>query len=223
MPRSQLKLAARPANLTEEGSRSKSDTHVIEKVHALQEDISDTGSSSSDDDGENDWFKEANDTLVKVTTSPEPVCTDSLPITKTPVVDPPIKKKRRMSAARKKKRLMKEILTLQQQAEPLFMHAPVVRILKEIARETELGKQGVRFKKSAIATIKHGTQGFVDDLFLKAQRLVEHADRVTIMHKDLFLAVSYFPNQTAYERAILEARERFQKKKKQLQLQMEDV
>ena len=81
---------------------------------------------------------------------------------------------------------LREICKLQKTTDLLIGKAPFQRVAREIAHEH---KTDVRFQQGAIEALQHTTEAFFIELFEEAQAAALHAVRVTIMAKDIKIAI----------------------------------
>ena len=81
---------------------------------------------------------------------------------------------------------LREIRKLQKGTELLIRKLPFQRLVREVAEDR---KPGVRLQAGAIDSLQHTTEAMIIELFEEAQIAAIQAKRVTIMPKDIALAV----------------------------------
>ncbi|KAF7692151.1 histone H3 [Cucumispora dikerogammari] len=91
------------------------------------------------------------------------------------------------SSRRRKSTVLKEIKYYQSNIINLVQRAPLVRTLKQILLED--GHNIQRFSASAIEVLHESYESFLVSAASSGNDLVRHAKRVTLMKKDLVLAV----------------------------------
>ena len=65
---------------------------------------------------------------------------------------------------------------------------PFQRLVREICETVASKKEGLRFQASAMAALQEATEAYMVGLFEDANLCAVHANRVTIMQKDMMLA-----------------------------------
>lgn len=80
---------------------------------------------------------------------------------------------------------LREIKRYQKTTDLLIRRLPFQRLVKDIARNLEAE---LRFQASAIHALQEATESYLIGLFEDTNLCALHANRVTIMTKDLFLA-----------------------------------
>lgn len=95
---------------------------------------------------------------------------------------------------------LREIRKYQKSSELLIPHAPIVRLIREVAANGML--DGVRFQKEALTALQEAGEKYMVELFEDTNLLAIHGKRVTIMAKDVKLA------QKLYENAVKEVTEK---------------
>lgn len=81
---------------------------------------------------------------------------------------------------------LREIRRIQKGTELLIQKAPFQRLVREIAEEH---KRDLRFQSSAVAAIQEATEAYVISLLSDTNLCAIHARRVTIMPRDVQLAL----------------------------------
>ena len=81
---------------------------------------------------------------------------------------------------------LREIRRYQKSTELLIRKLPFQRLVKEIAMSMTM--QGMRFQGTAIGALQHAAEAYLVGLFEETNLCAIHAQRVTIMPKDLQLA-----------------------------------
>ena len=79
----------------------------------------------------------------------------------------------------------REIRKYQKSTDLLVRKLPFQRLVKSIAQEQ---KSDIRFQSSAILALQEATEAYVVGLFEDTNLCAVHANRVTIMSKDILLA-----------------------------------
>ena len=79
----------------------------------------------------------------------------------------------------------REIRRFQKSTELLIRKLPFQRIIKEIAYEL---KNDTRFQSSAVLALQEAAEAYLVGLFEDTNMCAVHANRVTIMEKDIILA-----------------------------------
>ena len=79
----------------------------------------------------------------------------------------------------------REIRKYQKSTDLLVRKLPFQRLVKSIAQEQ---KRDIRFQSSAILALQEATEAYVVGLFEDTNLCAVHANRVTIMSKDILLA-----------------------------------
>ncbi|KAF8115972.1 hypothetical protein N665_0025s0406 [Sinapis alba] len=80
---------------------------------------------------------------------------------------------------------LREIRKYQKNTEPLIQKLPFQRLVKEIAQSFNAE---LRFQSSAIDALQEAAEAYLVDFFQDANLFAIHANRVTIMRKDIMLA-----------------------------------
>merc|ERR1711957_615925 len=80
---------------------------------------------------------------------------------------------------------LREIRKFQKTTDLLIRKLPFQRLVKEIAHEV---KSDVRFQSTAILALQEATEAYLVSLFEDTNLCAIHAERVTIMPKDIQLA-----------------------------------
>ena len=81
---------------------------------------------------------------------------------------------------------LREIRKFQKSNTLLIRKLPFQRLVREIAQER---KCDVRFQAGAIEALQHTAEDMIVELFEEAQRAAVHAQRVTVMPRDVALAI----------------------------------
>lgn len=81
---------------------------------------------------------------------------------------------------------VREVRKYQKSVEPLIRHAPFARLVRELATSQ---KEGLRFQKSAVLAIQEATEAYMVSLLSDTNQCAAHAGRVTIMSRDMRLAL----------------------------------
>ena len=91
---------------------------------------------------------------------------------------------------------LREIRRYQTSTENLIKHTPFQRLIREISQEYRICPDGpgtpsvqVRFQSTAIAALQEAAENYLVGLFEDVNLLAIHAKRVTIMPRDIRLAV----------------------------------
>ena len=91
---------------------------------------------------------------------------------------------------------LREIRRYQTSTENLIKHTPFQRLIREISQEYGICPDGpgtpsvqVRFQSTAIAALQEAAENYIVGLFEDVYLLAIHAKRVTIMPRDIGLAV----------------------------------
>ena len=79
----------------------------------------------------------------------------------------------------------REIRKYQKSTELLIRKLPFQRLIKSVAHET---KNDARFQSSAVLALQEATEAYLVGLFEDTNMCAVHANRVTIMEKDILLA-----------------------------------
>ena len=79
----------------------------------------------------------------------------------------------------------REIRKYQKSTELLIRKLPFQRLIKSIAHET---KTEARFQSSAVLALQEATEAYLVGLFEDTNLCAVHANRVTIMEKDILIA-----------------------------------
>ena len=79
----------------------------------------------------------------------------------------------------------REIRRYQKSTELLIRKLPFQRLVKEIAHEV---KNDTRFQSSAVLALQEASEAYLVGLFEDTNMCAVHANRVTIMEKDILLA-----------------------------------
>lgn len=82
---------------------------------------------------------------------------------------------------------VREIKKYQKTTELLIRKLPFSKLVREIVQNHN--KTDIRFQGLAIQTLQEASENYLIDLFVDTQLCAEHAKRVTIMDKDMQLAV----------------------------------
>ena len=89
-----------------------------------------------------------------------------------------------------------EIRRYQQSTESLIQRTPFNKLIKEISQEYQICPDGpgtpsvqVRFQSTALAALQEATENFLIGLFEDINLLAVHAKRVTVMPRDIHLAL----------------------------------
>eukprot|EP01083_Nonionella_stella_P264961 898121_1 len=82
---------------------------------------------------------------------------------------------------------LREIRKYQKSTELLIRKLPFQRLVREIAQDY---KKDLRFQSHAILALQEASEAFLTQLFEDTQLCALHAKRVTIMPKDIKLAVT---------------------------------
>lgn len=69
----------------------------------------------------------------------------------------------------------------------LIRKLPFSKLVRELVQSN--GKQDVRFQGLAIQALQEAAENYLIDLFVDTQLCAEHARRVTIMDRDMQLAI----------------------------------
>ena len=91
---------------------------------------------------------------------------------------------------------LREIRRYQQSAECLIKRMPFQKLIREISQEYQVCPDGpgtpsvqVRFQSTATAALQEAAENFIVGLFEDVNLLVVHAKRVTVMSRDIRLAL----------------------------------
>ena len=91
---------------------------------------------------------------------------------------------------------LREIRRYQQSTESLIQRTPFNKLIKEISQEYRICPDGpgtpsvqVRFQSTALAALQEATENFLVGLFEDVNLLAVHAKRVTVMPRDICLAL----------------------------------
>ena len=85
---------------------------------------------------------------------------------------------------------LREIRRYQKSTELLVKKLPFARLVREIAQEQASDDNGLRFQSSAIAALHEAAEKYLINIFEGTNLAAIHANRVTIMPKDMQLARS---------------------------------
>ena len=97
--------------------------------------------------------------------------------------------------------IRREIRKAQCSVTNLVPKRPFNRLIREVA--AEFHTDGLRWKKSAIASLQDEAEAFVSDLMGNADLLTQHRERTTLDPRDLFLAAKMtIPGNQAFAKAI---------------------
>ena len=92
---------------------------------------------------------------------------------------------------------VREIKKYQKSTELLIRKLPFSKLVRELVQSN--GKQDVRFQGLAIQALQEAAENYLIDLFVDTQLCAEHARRVTIMDRDMQLAIRigkrYYPEK----------------------------
>ena len=80
---------------------------------------------------------------------------------------------------------LREIRKLQKSSDLLLAKGPFQRIVREIARE---GNPDIRFSSQGLFALQEASEAYMTSVFEDAYLLTLHANRMTLMPKDLQLA-----------------------------------
>ena len=81
----------------------------------------------------------------------------------------------------------REIKKYQKSTELLIRKLPFSKLVRDLVQS--YNKNDVRFQGLAIQTLQEASENYLIDLFVDTQLCAEHAKRVTIMDKDMQLAI----------------------------------
>ncbi|KAI5192841.1 histone H3 [Nematocida sp. AWRm77] len=81
---------------------------------------------------------------------------------------------------------LKEIRKYQKSTELLIRKQPFQRMVRGLCQDK---KPDIRLQGSALASLQEATESFITSLFEDAKDCADHAKRVTVMSKDLRLAM----------------------------------
>ena len=85
---------------------------------------------------------------------------------------------------------LREIRCYQQSTECLIKKAPFRKLIKQISQEYRVTPSvQVHFQSTAIAALQEAAENFIVDPFEDVNLLAVHAKRVTVMPKDIRLAL----------------------------------
>ena len=91
---------------------------------------------------------------------------------------------------------LQEIRRYQQSTECLIKRTPFNKLIKEISQEYRVCPEGpgtpsvqVRFQSTALAALQEAAKNFIVGLFENVNLLAVHAKRVTVMPRDIRLAL----------------------------------
>ena len=91
---------------------------------------------------------------------------------------------------------LREIRRYQKSTECLIKMSPFQKLIREISQEYRVCPDGpgtpsiqVRFQSTAIAALQEAVENFIVDLFEDVNLLAVHAKRVTVMSRDIRLAL----------------------------------
>lgn len=93
----------------------------------------------------------------------------------------PVKKRMKPGMA-----ALKEIVRYQKSTDLLIPHAPFVAVVREIAANY---KTDIRFQSTALFALQEAAEAFLVNTFEDANQCTFHASRVTVMPKDMQLAL----------------------------------
>ena len=82
---------------------------------------------------------------------------------------------------------LREIRKAQKSTRNLLPRASFERLVREIIQD--IGTETTRIKPEAIDALQQGSEDYIVDLLKHAQKFALHADRVTLSHDDLKLAI----------------------------------
>ena len=82
---------------------------------------------------------------------------------------------------------LREIRQQQKSTKMLLPRASFERLVREIMQD--MGTETTRIKPEAIDALQQGSEDYIVDLLKHAQKFAVHADRVTLGHDDLKLAI----------------------------------
>ena len=98
-----------------------------------------------------------------------------------------------------------EICRYQQSTESLIRRTPFNKLIKEISQEYRICPEGpgtpsvqVRFQSMALAALQEATENFLVGLFEDVNLLAVHAKRVTVMPRDICLALRIRGDQSQW-------------------------
>ena len=83
---------------------------------------------------------------------------------------------------------LREIRKYQKSTELLIRKLPFQRLVREVAQEF---KSDLRFQSSAVIALQEACESYLVSLFEDTNLFAIHAKRVTIMAKDMQLAINY--------------------------------
>lgn len=81
---------------------------------------------------------------------------------------------------------MREIRRYQKSTELLIRKLPFQRLVREIAQQS---RENLRFQTVAVRALQEASEAYLVDLFEDTNLCAIHAKRVTIMPKDMLLAL----------------------------------
>jgi histone H3 len=84
---------------------------------------------------------------------------------------------------------IREIRRYQKSTELLLRKAPFQRLVREVAQDCGPDNETYRFQSSAIAALQEAAEAYLVGLFTDTNLCSIHAKRVTIMAKDMKLAL----------------------------------
>lgn len=89
---------------------------------------------------------------------------------------------------------LREIRKYQKSCDLLIRKAPFQRLVRQIAQETALkfpgfSQEGIRFQSTAILALQEASEAYLSSLFEDTNLCAIHAKRVTIMVRDMQLAL----------------------------------
>ena len=98
---------------------------------------------------------------------------------------------------------LREIRRYQQSTESLIWRTPFNKLIKEISQEYRIYPEGpgtpslqVHFQSTALAALQEAAENFLIGLFEDVNLLAVHAKRVTVMPRDIRLALRIRGDQT---------------------------
>lgn len=96
-------------------------------------------------------------------------------------------------------RALREIRFQQRQTNTVIPHGIMFRVIREIAmkKAVELGLDGVRFQASAIQALHEASEDHIVQVFMNTMDITANAHRMTIMPRDLRLAVKHNHERSA--------------------------
>ena len=84
---------------------------------------------------------------------------------------------------------LREIRRYQKSTDLLFPKLPFQRVVREIAQEVGSAIENLRFQNTALLALQEASEAYLVGVFEDANLCAIHAKRVTLMQKDIQLAM----------------------------------